>query len=379
MVWPDSGPRAWEESAASEPLLHLPDEGKHWDYAQWYVRDLPLQFDMLVENVLDISHTPYAHHGVLGRREGGGEVPMKLVEGSYSPQGFAVDAKQQFNTEMMGMRIHYNTPGVVRYRWNLRGDPTLSMTILVSPTSLGHSRVFLSIGAARRKQQPLPAKIFRHVLLNVPWLDHIMARNAVFDGDTYMLHLSERELLTRASNNISRGYYLPASSEVSVATWRKWINEFGGQVPTLPRPGQSLPPALTKKEAIHRYEQHTKHCKSCQKAAANFALLRTVSTTIGAIAACVTLTLTTFKTLQLTGALAASPAASTAITAATAASATAAAPATAGASLLAGLLSLLTLVGPWAALAAVCGCLALFAGKVHQKFYFEDWVYPDRK
>jgi phenylpropionate dioxygenase-like ring-hydroxylating dioxygenase large terminal subunit len=36
---------------------------------QWFVRDLPLRFDSLCENVADPSHVPFAHHKVQVREK----------------------------------------------------------------------------------------------------------------------------------------------------------------------------------------------------------------------------------------------------------------------------------------------------------------------
>ena len=38
------------------------------DLGRFYVRDMPLPFDILVENIHDQSHVPFAHHGVASSR-----------------------------------------------------------------------------------------------------------------------------------------------------------------------------------------------------------------------------------------------------------------------------------------------------------------------
>ena len=49
------------------------------------VRDIPYSFDFLLENVLDLSHILFAHHGVLGRREDAVPFAMTLKVGAICP------------------------------------------------------------------------------------------------------------------------------------------------------------------------------------------------------------------------------------------------------------------------------------------------------
>ncbi len=45
------------------------------DWVQPYYRELPYGYDVLAENLLDPSHLPFAHHGVLNRRS----VPLLIL------------------------------------------------------------------------------------------------------------------------------------------------------------------------------------------------------------------------------------------------------------------------------------------------------------
>jgi phenylpropionate dioxygenase-like ring-hydroxylating dioxygenase large terminal subunit len=65
-------------AAASTELL---DKG--WELkSPWFQRDIPLSFDVLLENMTDPAHVPQSHHGVVVRAMGW-FVEHKL-ENSYS-------------------------------------------------------------------------------------------------------------------------------------------------------------------------------------------------------------------------------------------------------------------------------------------------------
>lgn len=51
---------------AMPPEFTLPAEMEPSFISDWFVRDLPYGYDALVENLLDPSHVPFSHHGVMG-------------------------------------------------------------------------------------------------------------------------------------------------------------------------------------------------------------------------------------------------------------------------------------------------------------------------
>jgi pheophorbide a oxygenase len=77
-VWGDASPTAYIDSAAT-PAALLPeidaddglrgaDGAEVLDIGKRYARDFNYSWSILVENVMDSSHVPFAHHGVLGSR-----------------------------------------------------------------------------------------------------------------------------------------------------------------------------------------------------------------------------------------------------------------------------------------------------------------------
>ncbi|MFM7315255.1 MAG: Rieske 2Fe-2S domain-containing protein, partial [Cyanobium sp.] len=73
------------QAAESVPLPLVPclqEEGAGWREG-WLVqdtfRDLPMDALTLLENVLDVSHVPFTHHGTVGRRDKAGQVELKLL------------------------------------------------------------------------------------------------------------------------------------------------------------------------------------------------------------------------------------------------------------------------------------------------------------
>lgn len=53
---------------AQESCLLLCAEDVTAEHSLYFQRDFPVPYDILVENISDQSHVPFAHHGVAGQR-----------------------------------------------------------------------------------------------------------------------------------------------------------------------------------------------------------------------------------------------------------------------------------------------------------------------
>jgi phenylpropionate dioxygenase-like ring-hydroxylating dioxygenase large terminal subunit len=63
-----------------------------------YVRDLEYDWQTLVENVVDPSHVPFAHHGLQGNRAQASLIPIEITESTTA----RIEAKTEgrFRTRM---------------------------------------------------------------------------------------------------------------------------------------------------------------------------------------------------------------------------------------------------------------------------------------
>lgn len=75
----------------------------------------------------------------------------------------------------------------------------------------------------------------------------------------------ERQLLAEGVNGWQQNYFMPGTSDTGVAAWRAWLQRYGSAMPLLPRKLEDLPPLMSRRQALDRFEQHTKHCPDCQK------------------------------------------------------------------------------------------------------------------
>ena len=132
-----------------------------------FQRDLPYGYELLGENLLDLSHLPFSHHSVGGLdRESGGPIPfVMLPDEQKSPDGplYEVDLPNAADLDptFLGMksragpnvvppsatlRVGFYQPNHVRYtRTLVPGNPSTSSYVILylCPTGTARSRVFL--------------------------------------------------------------------------------------------------------------------------------------------------------------------------------------------------------------------------------------------
>ena len=251
-IWP------WEEdslSIAGDSLAH--PEGmmeKVSDNPSTYTRDLPYGWDTLIENLIDPSHIPFAHHGLQGKREDA--VPINMtIPIDKGPKGFSFEWDDRTMGMMRSGDAEFRAPFLVDYNGKFKTETNrpFKLSVLCIPTKPGWSRaIIFSPGGSddkkKAKKTSWKGKLFKLIPI---WLGHQLS-NVFLDSDLAFLHFQEQ---VRARGD--RDYYMPAPADRCISALRKWLSAHTNLT-------QSLPPPLPRSEMFDRYTQHTSHCKHCQ-------------------------------------------------------------------------------------------------------------------
>lgn len=279
-VWPDSNPHAWEQSQSIPlPINPLLDQWvDKFGPASVFQRDLPYGIEILGENLLDLSHLPYAHHSVGGlQRELGKELPTRMlsqqekidyaeweqqqqqpggnnnvgVEGvepgpvvptlqaeilqaaNHDPifKSFLRRAQQPPNNAPdWKTTVGFWSPNHVRYR-RTRGSPDTAfhVELFLCPRTEGRSRVFLFNTAASLLRDPnqlpwkerLSLKVLTRLFDPRKVRGHLIG-HSIFDGDGIFLHKQGNRM--RQANVTYREYSTPSSADVLLNAYRRWMD-----------------------------------------------------------------------------------------------------------------------------------------------------------
>jgi len=249
-VWPDANST---ELAAETPLPLSPQidasQGFVWDS---YVRDLEYDWQTLVENVVDPSHVPFAHHGVQGNRAQARPVPLQITQST--PTCIEAKSEGRFNTKMT-----FEPPCRVEYAIAFGADKQVGLVTYCVPTVPGKCRIVAQFprNFAQTAHRWTPR-----------WFSHIKTRNAVLDGDMVLLQQQEQILQQQPQGQSwAQAYKLATSADRFVIEFRKWFDRHCDS--TLPWPGGLAKPdtrARDRRQVLDRYHQHTQLCSSCRQA-----------------------------------------------------------------------------------------------------------------
>lgn len=252
-IWPDEN--GWEEANRTSPPLpeNLTEE---FEFSAT-LRDLPYGYEMLAENFVDLSHLPFAHHGVGGlKRSVAKPTPAKVTE-LRGPAGFKGWTEDIFPSND-GVHIEFNAPTCIfAERKNLPKRPGSRSLICfyITPTTPGNSRVIVLQGANFSflpKWLPLPDFVGHLITLSI------------IDGDSFLLHAQEKTL-QRNGMDLRQLYFMPCSADRFVVALRQWFSKYaGGSVQWDGPVNTSLPPKWDSREQVlDRLHSHTQNCTEC--------------------------------------------------------------------------------------------------------------------
>eukprot|EP00434_Breviolum_minutum_P028854 symbB.v1.2.025519.t1/scaffold2480.1/size78183/1 len=235
----------WVWLGDGEPRGHPKDilKGSHleseFEVTGTYTRDLPYGYDSLIENLIDVSHVPFAHHGLQGTRDDAVPVSMTIPEVKTSDTHGEI-LSFTFWDRTMGMRreaqFSLRSPFFFFYLGEFKGDgdnlefkkfserrggsepdgkPRFRLHCACVPVAPGWSRLILCNAAREGKSTGfLP-----------PWAIHLLS-NRFLDSDMAFLHYQERKLRNKpnSAETWSNAYYMPGTSNQPVTNLQSVVS-----------------------------------------------------------------------------------------------------------------------------------------------------------
>jgi phenylpropionate dioxygenase-like ring-hydroxylating dioxygenase large terminal subunit len=263
-----------------------------------FTRDLPYGYDTLLENIVDPSHVPFAHHGLQGTRSDALPILMTQPQ-NVTINGFDFDfADRTLKMRRNGTGI-FRAPFVISYASKFlsdndtisstkapQGRQTVSspkpprrkefnLTTVIIPTQPGWSRIIIVGGTSTSdKIDPpkQPKSLFLKILSILPvWLIHQFS-NRFLDSDLVFLHHQEQEREARRHGSAvgdsspslwNRIYFMPAQSDRCILALRQWVDSYLSPHLLWPLPRLET----DRRRLFDRWTQHSEHCQFCNAAA----------------------------------------------------------------------------------------------------------------
>ncbi|KAL5834107.1 hypothetical protein ACOSQ3_017781 [Xanthoceras sorbifolium] len=276
--WPNTDPEYKDIITKKKPPF-IPEMDDPSFSKFWINRDIPYGYEVLLENILDPAHVPYAHYGVMEidqppkvkvDREGG--KPLDIVVEQLDINGFS--GKHLWDSaKFVAPCTYYNYNDPVAFQSNilLHGPPPagtdhkkkklveqqrMLLFFFCIPVSPGNSRLIWGI-----------AKNFNSWNDNIipRWIRHIVS-NIVVDSDLHLLHIEEQKIMEVGPANWHKACFVPTKSDAFVVGFRRWLNKYSdGQINWGVGKFSSgtLPPTPPRQQLMDRYWSHVVNCRSC--------------------------------------------------------------------------------------------------------------------
>ncbi|CAN1283717.1 Protochlorophyllide-dependent translocon component 52, chloroplastic [Linum perenne] len=178
-------------------------------------RDLPYGYEVLLENLMDPSHLPYAHYGLLNSKPP--EVKLKRDKEGGGPYNFTVKELELrgFDAELDNGRGRFDAPCIFS--------------------------TFVEVPSATNK----PSMKISVILICTP----------------------EHKIKEIGTANWHKSCFVPTKADALVVGFRRWLNKYaGGGVDWRGKYSDDLPPTAPKEQLMDRYSSHVVNCSSCNSA-----------------------------------------------------------------------------------------------------------------
>ncbi|XP_027160557.1 protochlorophyllide-dependent translocon component 52, chloroplastic-like [Coffea eugenioides] len=275
--WPNADSQ-YKDIFSKEKPPYIPEIDDPSFTNRMLTRDIPYGYEILIENLMDPSHIPYAHYGILrvprssesvqADREGGRPVEIRVK---------ALDEKG-FTAKSSTVADHIFIPPCVFYSWSLGGSQENVTTSLAGTTENPSTRkpvkkvllVFLCIPVSPGNSRLIfasPRNFDVWIDRIVPhWIFHVN-QNLIIDSDLSLLHVEERKIKEFGSLNWHKAYFVPTKADALVVGFRRWLNKYSnGEIDWGTKYTGALPPTPPREQLMDRYWSHTVSCRSCNLA-----------------------------------------------------------------------------------------------------------------
>ncbi|KAM3693108.1 hypothetical protein ACB098_08G139000 [Castanea mollissima] len=296
--WPNLDPR-YKDILVEKKPPYIPEIDDPSYASLMGNRDIPYGYEILIENLMDPAHLPYAHHGILeilpsknrvkADREGG--TPLDFMIEKLDINGFNTVQFQEWNRSKFIAPYLFcaclkpddqanGSESSAGTRKDTSVQKEFFLIFFCIPVSPGSSRLIWSF----------PRNYGRWIYKYVPrWIFDIK-QNLIIDSDLYLLHIEEHKIMDVGPANWQKACFVPTKSDALVIGFRKWLNKYaGGQVDWRGKYSGVLPPTPPREQLMDRYWSHVVNCTSCNAAYKGFnvleVVLRVVSVASIAIAA----------------------------------------------------------------------------------------------
>lgn len=264
-----------------------------------YMRDLPYGYEFLCENLTDLAHLPFSHHGISAlERDISRPLRFKMLSSAQKSEDnplFEAILEDAASTDPIflgnpaipadadaSLNIGFYQPSHIRWTRDVKGGTQSSIVIYLCPKSASESRVLI-FNLYERGNQEGKSSMFQKfkargqkALINRIFTPDVLHRilHKLFDGDGIFLRMQGDRM---QKNDLSyTDYQSPTSSDLLTNAYRRYLKtacdltrkEGKEDIAEAAWSKKGYGEKRTREKLLDRYESHTKNCSVCSAALA---------------------------------------------------------------------------------------------------------------
>lgn len=239
-----------------------------------FVIEVPYTMNILLENLFDPAHVPFAHHKLQSSRDLASSVNSSVRIANETTLQFFFEDRTLPNNEYRNGTMTFHAPS--HYELNSIYPDTFiqKLHVYIVPVFPHKTRIFVQNQYSNNLKNNTFEKNAVFILNSLPrWFKHIIT-HTFFDSDTMLLYKQEKMLRQQNSlDNCTSTYFTPTTSDSSIRAFHVWKKKYP-QPWSLSIPQHSHFPELSRKQVYDRFNDHTKNCNSCKTAYFNLNALQ---------------------------------------------------------------------------------------------------------
>lgn len=222
-----------------------------------FVVDVPYSMGILLENLFDPAHVPFAHHKLQSNRELASTVNASIQTMNESSLEIYFEDNTLRQAEYRNGTMSFYEPGHYVLT-SIYPDVIIKrLHVYCVPINPFKTRIFV-------QNEYNDVKVKRIVSLIPSWMKHLLT-HTFFDSDTMLLYKQEQSL--RSRNKLTeciKTYVTPTSSDNSIHYYHKWKKMFPKPWSKYIDENANQTTTITREDVFNRYNDHTKNCVSCK-------------------------------------------------------------------------------------------------------------------
>ena len=247
------------------PLTHHISQNHHLVCDDVFVIEIPYTMNILLENLFDPAHVPFAHHKLQSSRDLASSVNSSVLVANETTLQILFEDKTLPNNQYRNGTMPFHAPSHYVLNSIYPTSFIQKLHVYIVPIFPHKTRIFVQNQYSTELHNNTFEQFAVSVLNYLPrWFKHTIT-HTFFDSDTMLLYKQEKMLRQKNMlENCTSTYFTPTSSDSSIRSFHKWKKQYPQNWSLSIHQQNSTFPELSRKEVYDRFNDHTKHCTSCK-------------------------------------------------------------------------------------------------------------------